>query len=73
MKLPAIKSFATVTAKNNKPFDVKISVEATSEAEAKEMQAAIQSFVSHFSVTEMKSAATKLKSPTNRKMIKTFL
>lgn len=55
------------------PFEIKISVDATSDAEAKEMQAALQSFVSHFSVAEMKNAATKLKSPTNRKMIKTFL
>ena len=73
MKLPAIKTLQAKENANNRAFDLKISVQASGEAEAREMQEAIQSFVSHFSVAEMKSAANKLKSPTNRKMIKTFL
>jgi hypothetical protein len=73
MKLPTLKSFKTEAKASLQPFDVKINVSATGLAEAQQMQEAIQSFVSHFSVTEMKSAAAKLKNPTNRKMIKTFL
>lgn len=67
MKLPPLQR------KQQQPYDLRIRVEAGSETEAKQMQEAIQSFVSHFSLEEMKSAAHKLKSPVNRKMIKTFL
>lgn len=72
MKLPAIKPFQQGKG-TVKPHYVTISVQAADEQQAKEMQEAIQSFVSHFSVAEMKSAAQKLKSATNRKLIKTFL
>ncbi|MBN9482184.1 MAG: hypothetical protein BGO70_16550 [Bacteroidetes bacterium 43-93] len=71
MKLPSLKAFSP--DKNKQAFGVMIQVQAGSEAEAAEMQEAIQSFVSHFSVEEMKTAAKKLKSPANRSMIKTFL
>ena len=71
MKLPALKAFSP--DKKTQPFSVSIRVQAGSETEAKEMQEAIQSFVSHFSVAEMKTAAQKLKSPANRTMLKTFL
>ena len=73
MKLPSLKSFQQKDNAANRPFDITIGVQASSEAEAAEMREAIQSFVSHFTVAEMKSAAHKLKSPSNRKMIKTFL
>ena len=62
-----------------KPFQsktkhlIQISVAAKDAAEAKEMQAALQSFVGHFNTQEMKKAAEKLKSVTNRAMLKTFL
>lgn len=73
MKLPSLKSLQQKDSANTRPFDIAIQVQATGDVQAKEMQEAIQSFVSHFSVAEMKSAANKLKSPSNRKMIKTFL
>ncbi len=71
MKLPSLTTFQQ--KETNKAFEIKVSVQAASDKEAAEMQEAIQSFVSHFTVAEMKSAANKLKSVTNRKMIKTFL
>ena len=73
MKLPSLKSIQQMDSANTRPFDISIQVQATGNEQAKEMQEAIQSFVSHFTVAEMKSAANKLKSPSNRKMIKTFL
>lgn len=73
MKLPSLKSIHQKDSTTAKTFDITIQVQATGEGQAREMQEAIQSFVSHFSVAEMKSAAHKLKSPGNRKMIKTFL
>jgi len=48
-------------------------VGADSKEEAIAMQEAIQSFVQHFSLKEMQSAARKLQTPSNRSMIKTFL
>lgn len=50
-----------------------IIVAAKDAAEANEMQIALQSFVGHFSTQEMKKAAEKLKSTSNRAMLKTFL
>jgi hypothetical protein len=73
MKLPSLKAFQSADKVTARPFEVKIKVDAASDTEAQQMQEAIQSFVSHFTVAEMKSAAAKLKSPSNRKMIKTFL
>lgn len=73
MKLPSLKSLQPKDNAASRPFEITIGVQAASEAEAAEMREAIQSFVSHFTVAEMKSAAHKLKSPGNRKMIKTFL
>ncbi len=71
MKLPILTNkTSNVPAKQ---MGVTIHVAAHNEQEAKEMQEAIQSFVQHFSLKEMKSAAHKLKTPTNRNMIKTFL
>lgn len=71
MKLPILTNKASnITAKQ---MEVTIHVAAQNEQEAREMQEAIQSFVQHFSLKEMKSAAHKLKTPTNRSMIKTFL
>ncbi|OJW79566.1 MAG: hypothetical protein BGO69_12615 [Bacteroidetes bacterium 46-16] len=71
MKLPSLTAFQQ--KETNKAFEIRVSVQAANDKEAVEMQDAIQSFVSHFTVAEMKSAAHKLKSVTNRKMIKTFL
>lgn len=71
MKLPILHS--RPANGQAKQFDVTIQVAAQNEQEAAEMQQAIQSFVQHFSLNEMKSAAHKLKTPTNRSMIKTFL
>jgi hypothetical protein len=73
MKLPSLTDFRLKDSNTAKTFNITVSVQAGSDKEAVEMQEAIQSFVSHFSVAEMKSAAHKLKSPSNRKMIKTFL
>lgn len=73
MKLPALTAFQQKETPTARPFNITVSVQAASDKEAAEMQEAIQSFVSHFTVAEMKSAAHKLKSVTNRKMIKTFL
>jgi len=73
MKLPSLKSLQQKDNAATRSFDITVQVQATGDVQAKEMQEAIQSFVSHFSVAEMKSAANKLKSPSNRKMIKTFL
>lgn len=56
-----------------KLIPIRIEVFAMDEAEAKQMQAALQSFVGHFSTQEMMKAAEKLKSNTNVKMLKTFL
>lgn len=56
-----------------KDVDITIRVRASSEKEAAEMQQAIQGFISHFTLAEMKSAALKLRNPVNRRMIKTFL
>lgn len=72
MKLPALKSGPQSTGKTN-AFNISVSVQAANATEAADMQQAIQSFVAHFSVAEMKSAAAKLRNATNRKMIKTFL
>ncbi|WP_344827204.1 hypothetical protein [Rurimicrobium arvi] len=58
---------------NNRSYTISVQVQAGSEAEAAQMQEALQSFIAHFTVAEMKSAAHKLKSAANRKMIKTFL
>jgi hypothetical protein len=52
---------------------ISITVLAKDTQEAQELQIALQSFVSHFSPQEMKKAAEKLKSATNRAMLKTFL
>jgi hypothetical protein len=71
MKLPSLTAFQQ--KETNKAFEIRVSVQAANDKEAAEMKEAIQSFVSHFTVSEMKSAAHKLKSVTNRKMIKTFL
>ena len=73
MKLPSLKSLQQKDNAATRSFDITVQVQATGDVQAKEMQEAIQSFVSHFSVAEMKSAANKIKSPSNRKMIKTFL
>ena len=62
-----------------KPFQsktkhsIQVQVAAKDLAEAKEMQAALQSFVGHFNTQEMKKAAEKLKSAANRAVLKTFL
>lgn len=71
MKLPSLTN--KPVNGQAKQFGVTINVAAQNEQEAAEMQEAIQSFVQHFSLKEMKSAAHKLKTPTNRSMIKTFL
>jgi hypothetical protein len=71
MKLPTLKALSP--GQKTHSYAVNINVQAGSPQEAKEMQEAIQSFISHFNVTEMKTAAQKLKSPANRTMIKTFL
>lgn len=61
------------------PFKTKVKhsipivINAKDAAEAKEMQEALQSFVGHFNTQEMKKAAEKLKSVTNRTLLKTFL
>lgn len=73
MKLPSLTAFQQKDSNTARTFNIMVSVQAGSDKEAAEMQEAIQSFVSHFTVAEMKSAAHKLKSPSNRKMIKTFL
>lgn len=59
--------------KSKSKHTIHISVQARDEAEAKEMQAALQSFVGHFNTQEMKKAADKLKSAANRTVLKTFL
>lgn len=56
-----------------KVMPISIEVYAMDEAEAKQMQAALQSFVCHFNTKEMMKAAEKLKSNSNVKMLKTFL
>lgn len=73
MKLPSIKSFSKKEQPATGTFDINVTIRAADQTEAKEMKEAIQSFVSHFSLSEMKSAAHKLKSAANRKMLKTFL
>lgn len=72
MKLRPIKNLLSAGAKATS-YDIMIKVQAVSHAEAMQMQEAIESFASHFNLTEMKSAAVKLKNPVNRKAIKTFL
>lgn len=52
---------------------IEVHVFAKDDAEAKEMQVALQSFVGHFNTHEMKKAAEKLKSASNRAVLKTFL
>lgn len=59
--------------KSKTKHTIQITVLTKDEAEAKEMQAALQSFVGHFNTQEMKKAAEKLKSSTNRSILKTFL
>lgn len=59
--------------KSKAKHTIQISVQAKDETEAKEMQAALQSFVGHFNTQEMKKAAEKLKSVSNRAVLKTFL
>jgi hypothetical protein len=59
--------------KSKSKYKIQVSVLAKDEAEAKEMQAALQSFVGHFNTQEMKKAAEKLKSASNRALLKTFL
>lgn len=59
--------------KSKSKHQIQVSVLAKDEAEAKEMQAALQSFVGHFNTQEMKKAAEKLKSAANRAVLKTFL
>ncbi|MBS1773916.1 MAG: hypothetical protein JST82_13745 [Bacteroidetes bacterium] len=71
MKLPSLTNKSSNTQQRN--YGITVNVAAQNEQEAAEMQEAIQSFVQHFSLKEMKSAAHKLKTPTNRAMIKTFL
>ena len=67
MKLPSLKKSVTDS------YPVTINVQAANRQDAEQMKEAIESFATHFSLAEMKSAATKLKNATNRKMIKTFL
>ncbi len=71
MKLPILNTKTTTGQKQQ--VDITIRVGADSKEEAAAMQEAIQSFVQHFSLKEMQSAARKLQTPSNRKMIKTFL
>lgn len=59
--------------KSKSKHTIQIFVQAKDEAEAKEMQVALQSFVGHFNTQEMKKAAEKLKSATNRTVLKTIL
>jgi hypothetical protein len=59
--------------KFKKPMPITIEVMAMDEAEAKQMQAALQSFVGHFNTKEMMNAAEKLQKDKNVKMLKTFL
>lgn len=74
MKLPLLTVFQQKEdSTKTKAFEISVTVQAISDKDAAEMREAIQSFVSHFTVAEMKSAAHKLKSASNRKMIKTFL
>jgi hypothetical protein len=56
-----------------KVIPISIEVYAMDEAEAKQMQAALQSFVGHFNTQEMMKAAEKLKSSSNVKKLKMFL
>lgn len=59
--------------KSKSKHAIQVQVFAKDESEAKEMQAALQSFVGHFNTQEMKKAAEKLKSASNRAVLKTFL
>lgn len=59
--------------KSKSKHAIQVQVFAKDESEAQEMQAALQSFVGHFNTQEMKKAAEKLKSASNRAVLKTFL
>jgi hypothetical protein len=73
MKLPLKNLPLKPGGASTGPYTVTMQLWARSQQEAEEMKEALESFLTHFTLPEMKSAATKLKNPLNRKAIKTFL